>query len=332
MPARTRLDLVFFDPSAERARRLDARMRERLGESLRYVVGQAAEHLPIPTAALDDFFARLKSGPVGPQAFGAYFDLVLAIEADALDEAAARLAEIVAQPKPGPGLRVVDLADPARDAPSDRYCRQVDTDPTAPFEILPPPPALAAACRRRIDEAFALLDAGNPALGAEIRGLVREIVLAVGPSGPGAVVFDGASSFMLWGAVVLNAASHETPLAMLQALAHESGHNLLFGLAADGPLVENPDDERYASPLRADPRPLDGIFHATFVLARMHQALARLRDAGVLAGADLEEADAALAWCSRLFADGLGTVERHARLTPMGAAVLAGARDYMASV
>jgi len=155
-------------------------------------------------------------------------------------------------------------------------------------------------------------------------------VLAVGSSEPDAWSFDGASSFLLWGAVVLNAAEGASVLATIQAVAHESAHNLLFGLSADGPLVLNGDLERYPSPLRTDARPLDGIFHATFVTARMQQAVGALRAAGALLPAERDEAESALAANAALFAQGLATLDRHAKLTPLGEAVLAGARAVMA--
>jgi len=230
---------------------------------------------------------------------------------------------------------LINLDPPANDPEigphANRYRRQIDTDPTMPFEIFPPPADMASACRRRIAAAMEMIEAGNPQLAAEIRTLLREVVLAVGPSGPGAVIFDGASSFMLWGGIVLNANAHETTLDMVQALAHESAHNLLFGLSADGPLVENEDDERYASPLRQDPRPLDGIYHATFVCARMHQAVKRLLNGGVLSDKNKIIARKELLTTAKHFTDGLETVTRHARLTPIGKAAMAGARDYMAA-
>jgi hypothetical protein len=330
-PERTPLSCAFFDPSAERARRLDARMRERLAESLRYVAEQAAGRLAFPADPFAAFLDRLAAGPVSPHAFAAYYDLVLALEEGELAEAERRLHDLLATPPPGAHLRILELGDAARDADADRIRRHVDTDPTLPLEILPPPPEVAATCRRRIAAALTTIEAGNPELAAEIGALVREIVLAVGPAGAAALSFDGASSFMLWGAIVLNAAGHATTLEMVQALAHESGHNLLFGLAADGPLVENDDTELFASPLRFDPRPIDGIFHATFVTARMHQALARLLESGVLEAGEAAEARRALAANAALFAQGLATLEQHARLTATGAAALSGARTYMAA-
>lgn len=322
--------LAGFDPSGARAEAVNARMRRRLADSLRYIIEQAGEHLRIAPAAAAAFFARIDNGPVSPLVYGAYCDLVLAIDADALDEAQQLLAEIIAAPNCA-GTRVIDLKDPASDREANRYLRLVDTDVDVPFSMAPPRPALAARGRRLIDQAFRLLERGNRPLADEVRGIVGEIVLASDAEDPDAIEFEGVSSFMLWGAVVLNVDGYKSTLDMVQALAHESGHNLLFGLCAHGPLHENGDIERYSSPLRSDPRPMDGIVHATYVTARMHQAVQRLADAGVLDEAQIVEArDASLANAKR-FAMGMETIDRHARLTPLGRAVMDGARRYMAA-
>ena len=320
---------AFFEPSALRARRLDARMRARLAESVRYVASQIGDALEVPGAPLAGLLARLEDGPVSPHAFGAYADLVLALEADDRTRATQHLGDLLAAPAVRGGPRIVALGDPVRDRNADRLRRHVDSDPERPLAILPPPPEMAAAGRARVESALRRLDRGHPALAAEIRALLREIVLAVGPLDPGAWSFDGASSFMLWGAVVLNAAGSPSALETIQALAHESAHNLLFGLGADGPLVENVGLERFPSPLRVDARPIDGIFHATFVTARMQHAVIELRAAGALEPAERGEAERVLAANAALFAKGLATLDRHAKLTPLGETVLAGARAMM---
>ena len=73
-------------------------------------------------------------------------------------------------------------------------------------------------------------------------------------------------------------------LSLLETLAHEAAHSLLFGIQISGPLVLNPDDARFASPLRVDLRPMDGVYHATFVSARMHFAMQELLASGLLKG------------------------------------------------
>jgi len=79
------------------------------------------------------------------------------------------------------------------------------------------------------------------------------------------------------------------------------------------PLVLNADTERYSAPIRPDPRPLFGIFHATFVLARMYRVLSRWAvDGGPPAVADAAE-DAL-----RRFRFGLRTLSEHGKLTDRG--------------
>jgi len=128
---------------------------------------------------------------------------------------------------------------------------------------------------------------------------------------------------------VLNVDGYSTALELVQALAHESGHNLLFGLCVNGPLQDNDDNERYSSPLRRDLRPMDGIVHATYVTARMHQSIQRLLDENVLGEQQRQEAEQANAVNARHFASGMETVDRHARLTALGQTVMNGAQDYM---
>jgi HEXXH motif-containing protein len=323
------LDLT---PNPRRAAALDARMRERLADSLRYIRSQSGEHLKFPEPAFARLLKRLGEGPVGSSVFAVYYDLVLAIGQDDLAEAQRCIDELVSLAGEAPyGPAIVALKDYRTDRVADRFRRFVDTDPENHFVILPPAPEKVEACRQRIQTAFALLDRASPALSNEIRTLLREIVLAVGPDQPDAMLFDGASSFMLWGALVLNADSYQNDLDMVQVLAHESGHNLLFGLCADGPMIENDDSERYASPVRRDPRPMDGIVHAAFVIARMHQAVQALLDAKAVPTDQEAEARNALANLQRSFAHAMNTVDQHALLTPLGRSVMEGARGYMAA-
>jgi hypothetical protein len=321
-------DLTGFDPSAWRGRAVNERMRRRLRDSLNYILEQADGAVEFPPQEFDGFLSRLERGPVSPLVFGAYCDLVLALDEDDLGTAERLLREIAAAPNMEDGPRIIDLSDPEQDASSDRYCRFVDTDPETPITILPPGEP-AAHLRNLITQAFALIDTGNPALAGEIRAILREIVLAHGTEDAKGLKFDGVSSFMLWGGVVLNVTGYKTAIEVVQALAHESGHNLLFGLCAYGPLQENDDSERYPSPLRIDERPMDGIVHAAYVTARMHQSIQRLIDAGVLDEAQQNEAKHANDANVRNFASGMETIGRHARLTPLGQTVMAGARDYM---
>ena len=82
--------------------------------------------------------------------------------------------------------------------------------------------------------------------------------------------------------------------------------------------VNNAVDELYHSPLRSDPRPLDGIFHATYVSARTHYAHRKLLESGVLSAAEEDAVEQALIASQAAFRDGLRTLEEHASLTGLG--------------
>ena len=82
-------------------------------------------------------------------------------------------------------------------------------------------------------------------------------------------------------------------------------------------------------PLRTDPRPMDGIFHATFVAARMHYAMNRAQRCEAMEPSLRAEAGELLEQDARAFSDGLGVIREHARLSATGEKVLQGAVDYM---
>jgi len=323
------IDHFNIKPDRIRAMAVDSRMRQRLAESLRELARQAQGTLDIPFEALAAACRRIADSPAAPSVFGAYCELVFALQSGELDTAQELFAEI-AHYEPGPpGIHIQIFSDPQVDKASQRHERLFDTDPEQPFAIRPPRPEIAQACRLRIDAALDLMATADSQAFDELEVILKEIVLAVGEDTPGAMVFDGASSFMLFGAILLNAQGHATVLETVEALVHESSHNLLFGLCADGALIDNDDEERFDSPLRIDQRPMDGIVHATFVLARMHQAIQRLLDSGRLTPDQCREAAGMLASSARNYVKGWEVIQRHARLTPLGKTVMAGAQAHM---
>jgi acyl-CoA synthetase (AMP-forming)/AMP-acid ligase II len=169
-----------------------------------------------------------------------------------------------------------------------------------------------------VPAAFSLLEQTDAALAAEIRGLIVQVIGSA-PLSP-AMSFGGVTSLTLWGAVTLNTELHRTPLAIAEALVHEGAHMLLFGYAVDERLVRNPDSERFASPLRSDPRPMDGVFHATFVCARLHLFYRRLleRRPQSLHDLDPRALEQKITALAARFDDGARLIADKASLTPLG--------------
>lgn len=321
-----------FLPDAGRARSFDLRMRARLADSLEHVFEQSREALRIDEGLAQRLLAGLRGAErFRPLVFALYYDLVDAILADRLVDAQALMdAILLERPIPGDRQRVIVLDDADLGAGNaSRYGRMMDTDPVSPFAFTAPSAEAVAAFRPRLEEALTMMKEGAPRLRAELDALVSEIVLADGRSGLTESSFTGGSSFLLWGALFINPASSTTAVSLVETLAHEAAHSLLFGFAVDEPLVLNPDSERFTSPFRDDPRPMDGIYHATFVAARMHYAAAQHLPGAL--GTPQEEAAirSALDYDRHSFQDGFGTIAAHGRLSATGKAVIESARRYM---
>ena len=187
-----------------------------------------------------------------------------------------------------------------------RFARLMESDPVTPFIFSAPPDELFAGFRDQLDGAIALMRSTAPDLADEFNALIRQILVANGRAASGAFEFDGASSFLLWGALFLNPTRVHNRVSLVEALAHEAAHNLLFGLSIDDILVLNPETELFTSPLRVDPRPMEGIYHATFVSARMAYAVEKLLASGQLETDETAFARESLAASRDAFDGGFG--------------------------
>jgi hypothetical protein len=318
-----------FAPDPLRAARLDQAVREGLCDSLETIF----DSLDPPIAAADprrvSLLQFIRAGRAPPRLFGVYVDLVLALFGERSDDARALIAELFGQSQVGlDGLRIVTLDDATLgEGQSARYRRLLSGDIHCEIDALGQAALVDAA--ERFTQAICLLEAGAPDVFDEFHALIREVVLVTPGAGPEGFIFGGASTFSLWGAVVLNAGALSDRLDAAVSIAHEAAHSHLFGLALGGRLVENDDAERYPSPLRHDKRPMEGVAHATYVTARMSYALRSLVESGQLNESERGRARDQLSRNQKVYQQGLETVLSHARLTPVGAAAFERLRQHM---
>jgi hypothetical protein len=318
-----------FEPDARRAALLTRLMHAQLAASLSHIRDRADGIVEFDRAGLDRTIRLLESGGTLPPAtFADYYELVPALAEGDEDRARPLFGALAAAEPVPPGLRVVALGDDRLGAASERYARLMNGDPSMPLGFLPPSAELAADFRTRLARGFDLMERAIPELAGEIRAIINEVVIVAGDRTK-KFQFDGGSHFQLWGALFLNAEYHQTDLAVVEVLAHECAHSLLFGFCTEEPLVLNRDDELYTSPLRPDPRPMDGIYHATFVSARMHWAMSRLAASALLDEGDRQRAVEAAAKDARNFEAGHAVVAAHGRLTRTGSGLMEAARRYM---
>lgn len=321
-----------FIPSAASGLRSRKAIQARLAESLEHIFGQCASHIEFDRQAATTLVDRLLSGERMPPAlFGAYFILVETIEEGSLDDVR-RALEMVLRHAAGPtpaALRVRPLnrteftedeeADLRRSFVSDSLLDEQIGHLTGEKE---------RQSRAQFGRALSILRQHAPASFAEIEAHIGELVPALGKPVNG-MEFDGCSSLERWGSILINASLAKTDLELCEMIAHEASHNALFAMAPLNFHVENDSDERYASPLRVDPRPMNGLYHATFVLARMCYAMREVAASPTAPATLAEEAGKLADVSAALFAKGYETVRQHAIFTPEGREIMRDAAAFM---
>lgn len=163
---------------------------------------------------------------------------------------------------------------------------------------------------------------------SEISHLVSDIIIFDGKG------ITGGSSSRVMGAIFIRipahiknesvddytALLHLTPLVYyLEQIIHEVAHLCLDQLMAFDPLVLNKQDEKYDSPIRRDKRPMRGVFHATFVLARLVIFFNELNE---LQGEDEVSKVGRIRSLKGLLKVGVDTIKKYASLTPLGNQIL----------
>ncbi|MEL6258122.1 MAG: HEXXH motif-containing putative peptide modification protein, partial [Pseudomonadota bacterium] len=263
-----------FEPNLAQARQNNTLMHEALGRSLDSLIHQVgADILTANAAQFAAWRTHMSQTPaLRPEVFGAYYELVAALKADRFNDARALWEEIVSAPSSDPKARIYRLGHDYSDAITRRFQKFMGNGKTNAAGIAPASVEDCDDTTVALDAAFGLIERHWPDLLTEFNEIIRDVVL-VGSDSETADAFEGGSSFKLWGGLFLNAEWETTPAQLAATLAHEEAHCVLFGACREETLVENPDSELYWSAIRQANRPLEGIFHATFVSARMIRLL-----------------------------------------------------------
>ena len=131
------------------------------------------------------------------------------------------------------------------------------------------------------------------------------------------IALVGSTSTDIMGAIYLrNPVKMTRPdLYLVEHLTHEVSHLHLHQLMIYDKMILNSDHERYPAPIRSDPRPMFGIFHATFVLSRMVRIFRKIADADI-------DAKNTLPKLEKQFWNGLRVIQENAKLTFRGRLIL----------
>jgi hypothetical protein len=270
---------------------LDKHMRLELANSLEYIYQSILKDLNYSADVLVSMISKMRQGNMyPPSVFALYYEITSALIDEDYDQAILLLNELLDEkPYLNGEVEIITLNQVSNAASRLRFKKLMDTDSRTHFYIQSISDDSAAVSINRFRSTFKRLKESIPELAKEFEAIIRSVILVKGDEKM-SYQFAGGSSYMLWGALFINADFYASDILMIEAIAHESAHSLLFGFSIDEGLVLNPDEELYSSPLREDPRPMDGIYHATFVSARMYWTMTAL-----LASKKLAEDEALIA-------------------------------------
>jgi len=114
-------------------------------------------------------------------------------------------------------------------------------------------------------------------------------------------------------------------LVLVDHLVHETSHLFLNTILTHDPLMLNDENARYSSPIRKDPRPMLGIYHAVFVLSRVIRILKRISEFDLYHDADF--LNKCIKRFIRHYEEGFETVKQHGILTDLGNDIFKSTRE-----
>lgn len=299
-------------------------------QSLAHLVFDSAPLPPSISGLCTDQLGILETASVDPVLFGLNAALREAALADDLAELD-RLRTIFATwnfvsnhancEGPGPAITVLghESYDPARIA---LITSLYADDAGLTASLVTPPADVVATQRPLIRRASQIIAEVTPEWFAEFKHLVTEVVLAVNDRTVEGRSFAGGSTFDLFGTILINPAYRSGISHYMMTLIHESSHLRLFCHHLDDEVVLNAPEERFASPLRQQLRPMEGVFHAMWVSARMSvfgaDLLERCSGTSFLDEHEQSALQREVTASRRAFSDAYDVVTTYGKLTPFG--------------
>lgn len=276
---------TMLEPNVHRAKAMARQLDTHLLSSLAYLADVCDTQTPFDTKALRRTVERSEAllttndkARLSGTLVAGYTLLEGAMRANKASEIEARLSRFAARRVGGAGTRIAALgrsslaaieSDDLKEVLSCELARSgQNSDIFDPTNEVVVDRSLRAAV-----EALNAIRLAAPGLADEIEQLVTDIVVI------DSTKTNAASSFQSFGVVVLKYLQpFQTWTTYVEHITHEAAHHLLFAIFKVEDVFKTGTDERFRSPLRSDPRPLDAVFHAMFVLARIIYILRRIRD------------------------------------------------------
>lgn len=306
------------------------RVRLGVADSLTALCDRLAEHIRLDLDDVRRTVGDIRAAErVRPEIYARYHQMIDVIERGDLDRVAPLVEALVKARVPAHPIECSQLdATAIGDDLARTYIANIDDETDIPLDLLPATPAEFRATAAAVDRGLEIFADIVPDCATETRELVSELLIT--GHDPHGVYFGAASSFNQWGAVVFDMSNVTEIMRFIPTLVHESAHILLFGLAMDEPLLTAEPGRRFRSPLREEPRTMDGVYHATIVCARMHYALGQMLKSGRLTDEECGHARKAMTFQHEGFESGARTISENADLSLVAGRMLSEAGVYLA--
>jgi hypothetical protein len=184
-----------------------------------------------------------------------------------------------------------------------------------------------AGARASLDQSIRRMKLIDPELYGEFNTLITDVMAIHSPT------MNAATSICALGIIrVSQLRPGQNWTRYLENLVHEAAHHHLNYVWFSDPIILNEDSGTYSSPLRREKRPLSGIYHAMFVLARTMHMIRALQNHSSF---NPETDSIASAYNNagnshsfeKKFEDCWTVLKDHARLTKLGENLMASSRE-----
>lgn len=297
---------------------IDARVRAQLADSLAYIFGEAKDRLEVHDQRFHSAVEQIRLRKQHPGVFARHFHLISAINGDQFSTANALLEELIDLACSHVSFEIVPFAKEEIGSDYERFPELLFGEFSNVNSMASPSPRQSAESTKAFREAMAIILRVDKRIDDEIHRFLSRLYLAVGNKDPLAKPFGGVTSLMVWGGSFVNVEVYKSRWDAAQFLVHEITHSLLFGLSCDELLVLNSANEHYKSPLRTDLRPMDGIFHATMVCARLAAFNRDWANSGFVDLGDRDRCEKAAVSNAERFRDGVAVIRQHGELSELG--------------
>jgi len=200
-----------------------------------------------------------------------------------------------------------------------------------PLDLTSPDESQIVAMKEILEMTLDRLSKEDPETMREVEALISDFVIVQSRQTNAGTCFNAFGMVYLR---VLTEAQEWT--TYLESIVHEAAHHHLYALCTAHSILESEGERLYRSPIRSEPRPMSGVFHAMFVLARTIRCLNIFR-ANPRFVAEIERLPTSYnqannpAPLEEQFLDAYTTVRENARLTALGARLVESCREIALS-